>query len=86
MDPTLQKRALQTVRRVRVNIDSARVERASTDSSMAEVFENVLDKGVVIDAWVRVSQAGLGLLTVEARVVVSSIETHLRYNSVIDHL
>jgi len=39
----------------------------------------VLDKGIVIDAWVRVSLVGIDLITVEARVVVASIDTYLRY-------
>jgi gas vesicle structural protein len=43
------------------------------------VLDHVLDKGIVIDAWVRVSLAGIDLLTVEARVVVASIGTYLTY-------
>jgi len=43
------------------------------------VLERVLDKGIVIDAWMRVSVAGIDLITVEARVVVASIDTYLRY-------
>jgi hypothetical protein len=39
----------------------------------------VLDKGIVIDAWLRVSLVGIDLITVEARVVVASIDTYLRY-------
>ena len=38
-----------------------------------------LDKGIVIDAWVRVSLVGIDLITVEARVVVASIDTYLKY-------
>jgi hypothetical protein len=45
------------------------------------VLDRVLDKGVMIDAWVRVSVVGIDLITVEARIVVASIETHLRYFS-----
>jgi ketosteroid isomerase-like protein len=45
----------------------------------AEVFDRVLDKGIVIDAWLRVSLAGIDLLQVDARVVVASIETYLKY-------
>jgi hypothetical protein len=43
----------------------------------------VLDKGIVIDAWVRVSVVGIDLITVEARVVVASIETYLRYSEAV---
>ena len=56
------------------------VERAQLGASMIDVLDRVLDKGIVIDAWVRVSVAGLDLITVEARVVVASIETYLRHS------
>jgi hypothetical protein len=45
------------------------------DSSVIDVLERVLDKGIVIDAWVRASLAGIDLLTVGARVVIKSITT-----------
>ncbi|WP_255167832.1 gas vesicle protein GvpA [Natrononativus amylolyticus] len=48
-------------------------------SSLAEVLDRVLDKGVVIDVWARVSVVGIELLTVEARVVVASVDTFLHY-------
>ena len=43
------------------------------------MLDRVLDKGIVIDAWVRVSLVGIDLITIEARVVVASIETYLQY-------
>jgi hypothetical protein len=43
----------------------------------------VLDKGIVIDAWVRVSLVGIDLITVEARVVVASIDTYLKYSEAV---
>ena len=46
------------------------VERAAAGSSLIDVLDRVLDKGIVIDAWVRVSLVGIDLLSVEARVVV----------------
>jgi len=46
----------------------------------------VLDKGIVIDAWVRVSLVGIDLITVEARVVVASIETYLKYSEAVGSL
>src|ERR1700716_2135791 len=55
------------------------VERATSGSSLIDVLDRVLDKGIVIDAWVRVSGVGIDLITVEARVVVASIVTYLRY-------
>lgn len=55
------------------------VERASGGSSLIDVLDRVLDKGIVIDAWVRVSLVGIDLLTVEARVVVASIDTYMKY-------
>ena len=54
------------------------VERATSGSSLIDVLDRVLDKGIVIDAWVRVSLVGIDLITVEARVVVASIDTYLK--------
>lgn len=53
------------------------VERVSGGSSLIDVLDRVLDKG--IDAWVRISLVGIDLITVEARVVVASIDTYLKY-------
>ena len=55
------------------------VEKAMASDTLVEVIDRILDKGVVIDAWVRVSLVGIELLTIEARVVVASVETFLRY-------
>src|SRR5690242_21292603 len=55
------------------------VERTPGGTSLIDVLDRVLDKGIVIDAWVRVSLVGIDLVTVEARVVVASIDTYLRY-------
>ena len=55
------------------------MEKAMASSSLAEVVDRILDKGVVVDAWVRVSLVGIELLAVEARVVVASVETYLKY-------
>jgi hypothetical protein len=54
------------------------VELRPTGTSVIDVLDHVLDKGVVIDAWVRVSLVGIDLVTIRARVVVASIETHLK--------
>lgn len=55
------------------------VEKAMASSSLVEVVDRILDKGVVIDAWVRLSLVGIELLSIEARVVVASVETYLKY-------
>jgi len=55
------------------------LEKAIASSSLVEVVDRILDKGVVVDAWVRVSLVGIELLAVEARVVVASVETFLKY-------
>jgi hypothetical protein len=49
------------------------------DGTFVDVIDRVLDKGIVISAWGRVSVVGLELAGLETRVVVASIETHLRY-------
>lgn len=59
------------------------VERSPSGSSLIDILDRVLDKGIVIDAWVRVSLVGIDLVTVEARIVVASIETYLRYSEAI---
>ena len=55
------------------------VEKTMASSSLVEVIERVFDKGVVIDAWVRVSLVGIELLAIEARIVIASVETWLKY-------
>jgi len=55
------------------------VEKTMASSSLVEVIDRVLDKGVVIDAWVRVSLVGIELLAIEARIVIASVETWLKY-------
>ncbi len=55
------------------------VERAPAGASLIDVLDRVLDKGIVIDAYVRVSLVGIDLVSVEARIVVASVETYLKY-------
>lgn len=55
------------------------VEKAIASTSLAEVVDRILDKGVVIDAWVRLSLVGIELLAIEARAVVASVDTYLKY-------
>src|SRR4249919_1210098 len=59
------------------------VERSAGGTSLIDVLDRVLDKGIVIDAWVRVSVVGIDLITVEARVVVASIDTYLKYSGAV---
>jgi hypothetical protein len=59
------------------------VERTAGATSLIDVLDRVLDKGIVIDAWVRVSPVGIDLLTVDARMVVASIDTYLRYSEAV---
>lgn len=55
------------------------VEKAIASSSLVEVVDRILDKGVVVDAWVRISLVGIELLAIEARIVVAGVETFLKY-------
>ena len=59
------------------------VERTTGGTSLIDVLDRVLDKGIVIDAWVRVSLVGIDLITVEARVVVASIDTYIKYSEAV---
>ena len=59
------------------------VERTPGGTSLIDVLDRVLDKGIVIDAWVRVSLVGIDLVTVEARIVVASIDTYLKYSEAV---
>ena len=61
------------------------VERPSS-SSLADVIDTILDKGLVIDAYVRVSLVGIELLTIDARVVVASVDTYLRFADAVNRL
>jgi hypothetical protein len=56
------------------------VERAPAGSSLVDVLDRVLDKGIVIDAYVRVTLVGIDLIGVEARIVVASVDTYLKYS------
>jgi len=55
------------------------VQTSMASSGLAEVLDRILDKGLVLDAWVRVSLLGLEILTVEARIVLAGVETYLKY-------
>jgi len=55
------------------------VAQSPDNSSLAEVLDRILDKGVVVDTWARISLVGIEILTIEARVVVASVDTFLHY-------
>jgi gas vesicle structural protein len=55
------------------------VEKTIGSTSLAEVIDRILDKGIVVDAWIRVSLVGIELLAIEARVVVAGVDTFLKY-------
>src|ERR1700739_2717359 len=55
-------------------------------SSLADVLDTILDKGLVIDAYVRVSLVGIEVLTVDARVVIASVDTYLRFAEAVNRL
>ena len=61
------------------------VDRPSS-SSLADVVDTILDKGLVIDAYVRVSLVGIELLTIDARIVVASVDTYLRFAEAVNRL
>ena len=55
-------------------------------SQLAEVIETILDKGLVIDAYVRVSLVGIEILTIDARVVIAGVDTYLRFAEAVNRL
>ncbi len=55
------------------------VEKTVGSSSLVEVIDRILDKGIVIDIWARLSLVGIEFLALEARIVVASVETYLKY-------
>ena len=55
-------------------------------SGLADVIDIILDKGLVIDAYVRVSLVGIELLTIDARIVIASVDTYLRYAEAVGRL
>ena len=61
------------------------VDRPSS-TSLADVVEMILDKGLVIDAYVRVSVVGIEILTIDARIVIASVDTYLRFAEAVGRL
>ena len=67
-------------------MSTSTVTRAPRPSGLADVLDVVLDKGIVIDAYVRVSLVGIELLTIDARVVIASVDTYLRFAEAVNRL
>jgi gas vesicle structural protein len=55
-------------------------------SGLADVIEVILDKGLVIDAYIRVSLIGIELITIDARIVIASVDTYLRFAEAVNRL
>ena len=62
------------------------LQRAPSPSGLAEVLDVILDKGLVIDAYVRVSVIGIEVLTIDARIVIASVDTYLRFAEAVHRL
>jgi len=65
---------------------STSITRAPRPSGLADVLDVVLDKGIVIDAYIRVSLVGIELLTIDARIVIASVDTYLRFAEAVNRL
>src|SRR5947208_16863495 len=62
------------------------LQRAPSPSGLADVLNVILDKGLVIDAFVRVSVIGIELITIDARIVIASVDTYLRFAEAVNRL
>src|SRR3954452_14853875 len=62
------------------------LQRSPSPNGLAEVIDLILDKGLVIDAYVRVSLVGIELLTIDARIVIASVDTYLRFAEAVNRL
>ena len=62
------------------------MQRAPNPSGLYDVLDLILDKGLVVDVYVRVSLVGIELLTIDARIVVASVDTYLRFAEAVNRL
>jgi gas vesicle structural protein len=62
------------------------LQRAPSPSGLADVIDTILDKGLVIDAYVRVSVIGIELVAIDARIVIASVDTYLRFAEAVNRL
>ena len=62
------------------------LQRAPSPSGLADVIDLILDKGLVIDAYVRIAVIGIELITIDARIVIASVDTYLRFAEAVGRL
>ena len=62
------------------------LQRAPAPTGLADVVDLILDKGLVIDAYVRISLVGIEVLTIDARIVIASVDTYLRFAEAVNRL
>src|SRR6059058_5210225 len=62
------------------------LQRAPSPSGLADVIDLILDKGLVIDAYVRIAVIGIELITIDARIVIESVDTYLRFAEAVNRL
>jgi len=62
------------------------LQRAPSPSGLADVIDLILDKGLVIDAYIRVAVIGIELVTIDARIVIASVDTYLRFAEAVNRL
>jgi gas vesicle structural protein len=62
------------------------LQRAPSPSGLADVIDLILDKGLVIDAYVRIAAIGIELITIDARIVIASVDTYLRFAEAVNRL
>jgi hypothetical protein len=62
------------------------LQRGPSPSGLADVLDLILDKGLVVDAYVRLSLVGIEILTIDARIVIASVDTYLRFAEAVNRL
>jgi len=62
------------------------LQRAPSPSGLADVVDLILDKGLVIDAYIRIAVIGIELITIDARIVIASVDTYLRFAEQVNRL
>jgi hypothetical protein len=62
------------------------LQRAPSPSGLADVVDLILDKGLVLDAYVRIAVIGIELVTIDARIVIASVDTYLRFAEMVNRL
>src|SRR5881628_1288882 len=62
------------------------LQRAPSPSGLADVVDLILDKGLVIDAYIRIAAVGIELVTIDARIVIASVDTYLRFAEAVQRL